>query len=262
MAISCSKNNVKYLILDADLSVFYAIALQRAYDAEDPAEMQDSQKRKNFILRTKKRLARVVREEYTAKIPDFDPETAGDSLQTIEKILQCKIYCWKQESQYSKWECIRHSPYLEDFDTIVDIIIKNHTNGVSLVDVGSILEVDKVIPEDKRLQRKRWTIFEAACLMKNPDLRNKIKILRKETANLEKIWGCEYVHVTDAAEFWKKFKLSLQVWSVSYNNDNPRRHKVFDSPKTPKLIGMFQNLLFVFFSLDFMIPYFEYIKSV
>ena len=74
MAISCSKNNVKYLILDADLSVFYAIALQRAYDAEDPAEMQDSQKRKNFILRTKKRLARVVREEYTAKIPDFDPE--------------------------------------------------------------------------------------------------------------------------------------------------------------------------------------------
>ena len=209
--------------------------------------MGDPKEREKFVMRTKKRLPRVIREDYVTKIPDFDPETAGDSLQIIEKTFQSKIYCWKQESQYSKWECIRHSPYLEDYDTVVDIIIKNHTNGLSLVNVGSILEVDRVLPEDKRFQRKRWTIFEAACLMKNPDLRNKIKSLRQETAILEKLWGREYVHVTDAQEFWQKFKLSLQVWSVSYNNDNPQRHKVFDSPKTPNLIGMFQNFIFAFF---------------
>ena len=219
--------------------MFHAIALQKAYDEEITAPFDNPTERNLFIIQTKRRIERIIETEYLVKVPDFDPFTAADSLQEIEAFFQCKIYCWRTESPTSKWECFRHSPYIENYETVVDIIISHHENFISLENVGLVLGVDEVLPENKRYQRKRWTIFEAASLMKNPDLRNTIEPLRKKVAEFEKLWGRKTVHITDAKEFWQKFQLSLQVWAVSHNSsENLKRVKCFDYPKFPSLIGM------------------------
>ena len=173
-------------------------------------------------------------------MPDFDPITSGNSLMEIEKLFRCKIYCWRTSSVRSKWECYRHSPYIAEYDTIVDVIIDYNNASLSLANVGVVLDVDETFPESIRYKRKRWTIFEATALTKNPELKDSIHNLREKTFEFEKLWGRKSVHIVEAKEFWQKFNLSLQVWSIAEDEHNHvRRLKVFDYPKYPSFIGMF-----------------------
>ena len=110
------------------------------------------------------------------------------------------------------------------------------------MNVRLVLDVDKVFPETIRYKRKRWTILEAVALMKKPELKNSIAELREKVAELEVIWGRKNIHIVEAKEFWKKFNLSLQIWSIAHDEFNHvRRVKVFDYPKYPSLIGKFQK---------------------
>ena len=199
--------------------------------------------RYNFIRRTKgkKSFGEDVQQKYLSKMPEFDPLNAGDSLRELETLFRCKIYCWTTASARSKWECCRHSPYITDYDTVVDIIIEYDPVKISLMNVGLVLDVEETFSKSNRYKRKNWTILEATAMMKNPELQDTIEKLREEVAKLEQIWGKQSVHIADAKQFWTKFKLSLQVWSTTYDAFNHvGRFKVFDYPRFPNLIGMFQ----------------------
>ena len=221
--------------------------MKRLYDQEE-SKLNESERNK-FRNRTKKKLPKLVSDKYLPKMPDFDPIKSGDSLIEIEKLFRCKIYCWTTASTRSKWECCRHSPYISDYDTVVDIIIEYDPVKISLMNVGLVLEPDDTFPEDVRYQRKSWTILEATAQMKNPDLKHTIVKLRKAVAELERLWGRKSVHIADAKEFWMTFKLSLQVWTTTYDNFNHvGRFKVFDYPRFPNLIGMFQIIMLLRFN--------------
>ena len=212
--------------------------MKKLYDKEVTEPFQSRQERKNWVLNSKKKLSKIVEADYLPKMPDFDPALAIEHMAEIEKFLQCRIYCWRKQTVLSKWKCCRYSPYQKEYETSVDIVLEYDECGMSLMDVGVILEIDYILPEDIRYQRTEWTIFEAAVLFKKPQLKSSVKELRKEVQDLEKIWGRGTVHVSDAKEFWQKFGLSLQVWKVKRTEYNRvKRIKKFDYPRFPNLIG-------------------------
>lgn len=216
--------------------------MKRLYDTEVTEPFENSHERKLWVMKSRKKLKKIVEEDFLPLMPGFDPVLACDSLRQIEELFKCKIYCWRTATTKSKWECYRHAPFSANYETTVDIVIQYNPVGMSLDDVGVLLEVDFILPPEKRYKRSRWTIFEAVALLKRPELFEEIKQLRKEVKILEESWGRKSVHITDAKEFWQKYKLSLQVWRIHYNEFNKvKRSKVFDFPRFPNLIGMIQN---------------------
>ena len=175
---------------------------------------------------------------------DFESQTGGNRLPEIEKKFRCKIYLWASPSRQSKWECIRFAPHMsrETYDFAIDVVVDYTEGEISLFNAGLILGVDENFPIEVRLKRSRWKIFEALALFKNPRLEDSVEKLRSEVEDLEQKWNRKTVHISEAAEFHKLFKISLQVWCISSCGVNKiRRDKIFDRKGAPKLIGRFQN---------------------
>ena len=206
-------------------------------EKEDVATDQD---RRNFIRAKKRHLPKTVYEEYLPSFPAFNILDAGSKLSVIEAHFRVKINCWQTLSPRAKWECVRPSPFMEDssYDTEIDIIVEYHPANISLLNVGLILDIDEALPERIRLKRSRYTIFEAIALFKNPALESSIVLLRKETQNLQTLWGRKSVHTINFIEFFKKFKIALQIWKKTQtSSERVERTKLFDTFYNPKIIG-------------------------
>ena len=192
-------------------------------------------------------MEKMIASEYVSKVPDFEASNGGNRLPEIEKKFRCKIFLWACPSRDSKWECIRVAPFMasETFDYVVDAIVDYTEGEISLFNARLVLNVDELLPEENRLKRTRWTIFEALAIYTNPKLKGTVEKLRSVVDELEQKWGRESVHIADATEFYKMFKMSLQVWCItSCGVRKIRRDKIFDRKGYPKLIGMFQNLVY------------------
>ena len=203
-------------------------------------DITSDQKRRKFILEKKRSLPRIINDEYLPNFPAFNVLDAGNKLSVIEARFRCKINCWRTLSSKAKWECIRPSPFMEDssYDTEIDIIVEYNPATISLLNVGLILDIDETLPEKIRFKRERWSIFEAIALFKNPDLESKIVLLRQETQKLQTLWGRKSVHTINAKEFFKTFKVSLQIWKTKQkSNGKVERTKLFDTFNNPKIIG-------------------------
>ena len=129
---------------------------------------------------------------------------------------------------------MEHSSY----DTEIDIIVEYNPAKISLLNVGLILDIDEILPERIRFKRLRWTIFEAVALFRNPALESSIVLLRQEIQKLQTLWGRKSVHTIHAKEFFKKFKMSLQIWKTTpISIGKVERTKIFDTFQNPKIIG-------------------------
>ena len=128
-----------------------------------------------------------------------------------------------------------------EYDVVLDVIVPYSEIEISLMDVRLVLDVDEAFPEEIRFKRKRLTLFEAASLFKNPELKKSLNCWRAETQKLQTQWGRKSVHTIDAKEFYRTFKLSLQIWSIRSHGENTlNRQKIFDRRGSPKLIGKLQ----------------------
>ena len=204
--------------------------------------IKTNQDRLNFIRAGKRQLPKKINEEYLPNFPAFNILDAEDKLSVIEAHFRVKINCWRTLSSKAKWECIRSSPFMDEsnYDTEIDIIVEYDPMKVSLLNIGLILDIDETLPEKIRLKRTRYTIFEALALFKNPSLESRILLLRQETRKLQTLWGRKSVHTIHAKEFFKKFKISLQIWKKTQVWDRRKEcTKLFDTFQNPKLIGKF-----------------------
>ena len=209
------------------------------FDDEEEQIISDKD-RKKFLIRAKRAIAQKIDEDYSSKIVDFMPEDAGHKLHEIESTFRCKIYCWRNFSSRSPWECIRYSPFMSksSYDTIVDIIVPYSEVKISLQNVGLVLDVDKTFPAEKRFKRHKWTLFESLAIFRNPELRSTISDLRQKTQKLQTEWARDSVHTIDSKEFKKTFNVCLQIWKKIYVTENKiERIKTSDRLGTPKLIG-------------------------
>ena len=180
-------------------------------------------------------------------MPNFDPNET-DKLRVIESTFRVKIFVWSHPSSKSKWNCIRRPQVMlsDNFDSFIDVVIdrdESNTTAFTLINCGLILNVDETIPAQKRVQRSRFTIFEALAILKNPNLKSGISKLRESVKELESVWGRKTVHCADAREFYKIFKASLQIWITTEDRKKGlKRDKVFDQAGFPNLIGSFQKI--------------------
>ena len=124
------------------------------------------------------------------------------------------------------------------YDNFVDIILTDAEIELSLVNCGLILDIDETIPEKFRKKRETFTLFEALAIAKNPELETKVSALRSKVESLEHAWGKSEFHIADASDFYREFKMSVQIWSFNTTGEKSIfRQKVFDRRGSPKLIG-------------------------
>ena len=181
--------------------------------------------------------------DYLKKFEKIDIDAGLSQITDIEQIMRCKIFVWTRPTVHSKWDCFRYAPFMEknSYDNFVDIIVEFSPDMISLRNVGLILDVDESFPSHLRLKRTKWTLFESVALHKNPKLRESVHKLRCQVENLEESWGKSYFHAEFGTEFYKKFKLSLQIWRIfSIGENKICREKFFDRRGAPKLIGQVQ----------------------
>ena len=174
-----------------------------------------------------------------SKFPDFDPNFLSE-IHEIEKKLRCRIYLWGRRSQFGNYECFRRSPFMSKsaYDNFVDIILTDAEIELSLVNCGLILDIDETIPDKFRKKRETFTLFEALAIAKNPELETKVSALRSKVESLEHAWGKSEFHIADASDFYREFKMSVQIWSLNTTGEKSIfRQKVFDRRGSPKLIG-------------------------
>lgn len=223
-------------------SLFYCIALKKKYDeVEADLKQLPTNQFRNKVSRLKKKVSTTIEEEYVSKFPEFDPNILSD-LHEIEKSLRCRIYLWGRRSQFGKYECFRKSPFMpkSTYDNFVDVLLTESEIELSLINCGLILDIDETISENLRDKRQNFTLFEALAIAKRPEIKNKIALLRSYVESLEQEWGKSDFHIEDATNFYRKFKMNVQIWSI--NSTGPRsiiREKVFDRRGMPKLVGEF-----------------------
>ena len=124
------------------------------------------------------------------------------------------------------------------YDNFVDLILPDAEIELSLTNCGLILDIDEAIPEKLRNKRQLFTLFETLAIAKCPKIESEISALRSKVESLEQEWGKSEFHIDDASEFYRRFKMNVQIWSV--NSTGPKsviREKVFDRRGAPKLIG-------------------------
>ena len=126
------------------------------------------------------------------------------------------------------------------YDNFVDIILTDAEVELSLENCGIIFDIDESIPIENRRKRETWTLFEAVAIQKDVRLETKTSALRSRVQALEDQWGKTEFHTVDAKEFFKMFKLNIQIWNIGQTGRrNIIREKIFDRFGMPKLIGKF-----------------------
>ena len=201
--------------------------------------------RKTHYRKWRKEVSKTICENYISKLPDYDPKVLDD-LYKIEKEFRCKIYLWGKKFREGKYQCFREGKQMPvtDFDDHIDVILENPELEISLDNAGLIFEVDETFPPETRLVRKTWSLFEAYAIQKNPNLMTDVSGLRTATEKAEADWGKLNFHVDDGREFYEKFKVNVQIWTINQIGTNRVfRHKVWDRYGMPKLIGTTSDML-------------------
>ena len=228
------------IISDPGKSLFYCIAMKKLYrESKISLSKLSKSERKTHSRKWRKEVSKDICEKYLSKFPDYD-STVLDDLYKIEKEFRCKIYLWGKMFREGKYQCLREGKQMPatDFDDHVDVILENPELEINLNNVGLILEVDETFPPETRLLRKTWSLFEAYAIQKNPKLITNVACLRSATEKAEADWGKLNFHVDDAIEFYEKFKVNVQIWTINQIGPNRVfRHKVWDRRGMPKLIG-------------------------
>ena len=236
-----SYEKINILFEDPWNSLFFGIALKKKYEeAKTQFETIPKSLRPNLIKKWKKDISENIGNDYLGKFPNFDPNNL-DHLHEIEKIFRCRIHLWAKRTRLGKYECIRASPFLANYDFHADIILRDFADiEISLDNCGVILDIDKTLPVNIRKKRCKWTIFEALAIQKNPELETQIYALREKVRIFETEWKNETFHVDDAREFYEKFHANVQIWNKKSRRDRTVVcKKVFDRRGMPKLIGRF-----------------------
>lgn len=233
--------------LDPGESFFYAIALKRKYDLNSSEFKQASKiKRRNLIRAWRNEISTTTQKDLISKCPVFRP-LVYDDLPKIEKQFRCRIYLWGKRSQRAKYECVRKSPYMRTsaYDNFIDLILTD-IEIESLIDVSVIFDIDEISPDQRKKQNPQtYTLFEAIAIEKNPELDGSITRLRQKVKSFENEWGKSEFHIADAIEFYKKFKINIQIWNINQKPGcrNFIREKIFDRRGMPKVIGVFSILI-------------------
>ena len=213
-------------------------------ESKETYDKLDRNGRRVLVRKWKKQILKSVDKDFVTKFPDFEPQFLSN-LYEIEVELRCRIYLWGRRSKFGKkYECFRHSPYMPPtkYDNYVDIILVDAELELNLEKCGLIFDIDTTIPYDVRFKRKTWTIFEAAAIHKKPELEENVFDLRSVVTKLEAEWGRPEFHFADAKEFFKQFRLCVQVWTINDVSDSGVfRYKIFDQRGEPKLIGVFSK---------------------
>ena len=232
---------------DSWYSLFHCIGLKRKYDASKAEFRQSSRNQRNSMIQSwKRQIRKNLNEDFILKCPDYDATCLSD-LEKIEKIFRCRIYLWGQRTIRTKFECLRHSPYMPKsaYDNYVDVILTNVSIELSFENAGVIFDIDDTtgLPEDVRIKRQTWTLFEAVAIQKQPRLETKVTALREKVSLLETEWGKSEFHIADSREFRQKFQLTVQIWNIieQFEGRSVMREKVFDTLGMPKLIGQFSK---------------------